>query len=214
MRNRGLSPIYSIAWRRVKEVWSFLRTSSEKAARETEELREQMKETDRRMKETDRQMQDTDRQMQDTDRRLKKLDRLFNSQWSKLMESLVEGDLVGLLQAQGIAVERTCTNVKGGRDGRHYEFDILAVNGEEVVVVEVKTTLRAEDVTEFMGKLDKFTDYERVCKGKQVLGAVAYLKADSSVREHAERQGLYVIRATGSSASIINEPGFRPRVFH
>ena len=211
-----------------EEVWSFLRTSSEKAARETEELREQMKETgrlmketDRLMKETDRQMQDTDRrmketdrQMQETDRRLKKLDRLFNSQWSKLMESLVEGDLVGLLQAQGIAVERTCTNVKGGRDGRHYEFDILAVNGEEVVVVEVKTTLRAEDVTEFMGKLDKFTDYERVYKGKQVLGAVAYLKADSSVREHAERQGLYVIRATGSSASIINEPGFRPRVFH
>ena len=99
-----------------EEVWSFLRTSSEKAARETEELRELMKETDRR---------------------LKKLDRLFNSQWSKLMESLVEGDLVGLLQAQGIAVERTCTNVKGGRDGRHYEFDILAVNGEEVVVVKI-----------------------------------------------------------------------------
>ena len=224
-----------------EEVWSFLRTSSEKAARETEEIREQMKETDRQMQETDRRMQETDRQMketdrqmqetdrrqetdrqmketdrqmQETDRRLKKLDRLFNSQWSKLMESLVEGDLVGLLQAQGIAVERTCTNVKGGRDGRHYEFDILAVNGEEVVVVEVKTTLRAEDVTEFMGKLDKFTDYERVYKGKQVLGAVAYLKADSSVREHAERQGLYVIRATGSSASIINEPGFRPRVFH
>ena len=211
-----------------EEVWSFLRTSSEKAARETEELREQMKETDRQMQETGRQMKETDRQMQETgrqmketdrqmketDRRLKKLDRLFNSQWSKLMESLVEGDLVGLLQAQGIAVERTCTNVKGGRDGRHYEFDILAVNGEEVVVVEVKTTLRAEDVTEFMGKLDKFTDYERVYKGKQVLGAVAYLKADSSVREHAERQGLYVIRATGSSASIINEPGFRPRVFH
>ena len=176
-----------------EEVWSFLRISSEKAARETEELRKLMKETDRR---------------------LKKLDRLFNSQWSKLMESLVEGDLVGLLQAQGIAVERTCTNVKGGRDGRHYEFDILAVNGEEVVVVEVKTTLRAEDVTEFLGKLDKFTDYERVYKGKQVLGAVAYLKADSSVREHAERQGLYVIRATGSSAGIINEPGFLPRVFH
>ena len=190
-----------------EEVWSFLRTSSEKSARETEELRKLMKETDRRMKETDR-------QMKETDRRLKKLDKLFNSQWSKLMESLVEGDLVGLLQAQGITVERTCTNVKGGRDGWHYEFDILAVNGEEVVVVEVKTTLRAEDVTQFLGKLDKFTDYERVYKGKQVLGAVAYLKADSSVREYAERQGLYVIRATGSSASIINEPGFRPRVFH
>ena len=50
-----------------EEVWSFLRTSSEKAARETAELRKLMKETDQQMKETDQ-------QMKETDRRLKKLD--------------------------------------------------------------------------------------------------------------------------------------------
>ena len=36
-----------------EEVWSFLRTSSEKAARETAELRKLMKETDRRLKKLD-----------------------------------------------------------------------------------------------------------------------------------------------------------------
>ena len=30
---------------------------------------------------------------------------------------------------------------------------------------------------------------------------------------YAERQGLYVIRATGSSASITNPRDFRPRTF-
>ena len=30
-----------------------------------------------------------------------KLEELFNGQWGKLMESLVEGDLVGLLQQRG-----------------------------------------------------------------------------------------------------------------
>ena len=44
-----------------------------------------------------------------------------------------------------------------------------------------------------------------------VYGAVAYLKADESSDTYAERQGLYVIRATGSSASITNREGFRPR---
>ena len=199
-----------------EEIWTILRSVSEtqkESARGMEELRKQMKETDRRMKETDRQMKDTDRRLKDTDRRLKKTDELFNSQWGKLMESLVEGDLVALLQEKGIAVERTCTNVKGGRDGWHYEFDILAVNGGEVVVVEVKTTLRAEDVTHFLEKLDHFTEWVPEYKGGKILASVAYLKADSSVSEYAERQGLYVIRATGSSASIINEPDFRPRVF-
>jgi hypothetical protein len=33
------------------------------------------------------------------------------------------------------------------------------------------------------------------------------------VNVHAGRQGLYVIRATGSSASITNEEDFTPRSF-
>ncbi len=193
-----------------EEIWNILRVVSErqeKASRETEELK-------KLMKETDRQMQETDRQIQETNRQLKKTDARFNSQWGKLMESLVEGDLVPLLQARGVTVERTLTNAKGARNGRHYEFDILAVNGEEVVVVEVKTTLRPEDVARFLEKLADYTAWAPEHKGKQVLGAVAYLKADSTVAIYAERQGLYVIRATGSSATITNQPDFRPKVFN
>ena len=104
--------------------------------------------------------------------------------------------------------------MRGRRDGEHYEFDILAENGEEVVVVEVKTTLRAEDVAQFLGKLGKFTVYAPGCQGKKIYGAVAYLKTDASVVVHAERQGLFVIRATGNSASIVNEADFRPLVFY
>lgn len=153
-------------------------------------------------------------EMKETDRRLKKTEALFNSQWSKLLESLVEGDLVALLQGYGIDVESTSPRVKGRRNGEHYEYDILAVNGEEAVVVEVKTTLRSEDVTRFLDKLPKFTIHQPVYKGKKILGAVAYLTVDHDVELYAERQGLFVIRATGSSASIINQADFQPRVFH
>ena len=185
--------------------------------RETEKSSEKfdklIAEADRRQKQIDRQLEETRRQMQDTDRRLKKTDELFNSQWGKLVESLVEGDLVALLQARGIEVQSTHPRVSGRRNGEHYEFDILAINGEEVVVVEVKTTLRSEDVTYFLEKLARFTEYEPVWKGKHIYGAVAYLKTDASVQAYAERQGLFVIRATGNSASIINRTDFRPRVF-
>ena len=225
-----------------EEIWNILRAVSEeqqKASRETGEIKkqikatskqleetckvikeagEQMKETDRQMKETDRRMdkrmKETDQRLKDTDRRLKKLDELFTSQWGKLVESLVEGDLIALLQEQGIKVQTTHPTVKGRRNGEHFEYDILAANGEEVVVVEVKTTLRAGDVTHFLEKLDKFTGWVPEFKGRKVLGAVAYLKVDHSVEVYAERQGLYIIRATGSSASIINKADFQPRVFY
>ena len=65
----------------------------------------------------------------------------------------------------------------------------------------------------FLEKLGKFTTYRPLYRGKKIYGAVAFLKADKSVQVHAERQGLFVIRATGSSASIVNDEEFVPRVF-
>ncbi len=203
-----------------EEIWNILRSVSkeqEELSRRMRETDRQMKETDRLSKETKRQQKETDRQMQETDRRMDKrmreMENLFTGQWGKLMESLVEGDLVALLQAQGINVRSTHTRVKGRRNGEHYEYDILAVNSEVVVVVEVKTTLHAQDVTHFLEKLARFTGHVPVFRGKQVYGALAYLRVEQSAEVHAERQGLFVIRATGSSASIVNQADFQPRVF-
>ena len=196
-----------------EEIWAILREVSE-SKKETDR---QMQETDQRMKETDRQMQETDRLLKETiketDRRMKKLDSLFTNQWGMLIESLVEGDLVPLLRKRNILVRRTVTNVPGEHDGEYAEFDIVSMNGAEIVAVEVKTTLRPEDVTHFLRKLAKFTVYAPEYHGKTVYGAVAFLKADESVQVHAMRQGLFVIRATGDSASIVNDEQFRPRVF-
>ncbi len=197
----------------IKEAGEQIKETDRQMKETDRRMDKRLKDTDQRLKDTDQRLKDTDQQLKDTDRRLKKLDELFTSQWGKLVESLVEGDLIPLLQQQGIKVLTTHPTVKGRRHGEHYEYDILAANGEEVVVVEVKTTLRAGDVTHFLEKLDRFTGWVPEFKGRKVLGAVAYLKVDHSVEVYAERQGLYVIRATGSSASIINQAGFRPRVF-
>ena len=82
-----------------QEIWNILRSVSES-----------QKETDRRLQETDRLIT---RQAQETDRRMRKLDDLFNGQWGKLMEALVEGDLVSLVR-----VEHTMTNLTAVGD-RH-----------------------------------------------------------------------------------------------
>lgn len=196
-----------------EEVWSILR-----------EVAESQKETDRRWRETDRRWQETDRrwqetrqllerQGQETDLRLRKLDELFNGQWGKLMESLVEGDLVKLLTERGIAVDHTINNPKRNYGPRRWEFDILAVDGREVVVVEVKTTLKVDDVDYFVERLQDFPELMPEYADRRVYGAVAYLKSHESVNVYSGRQGLFVIRATGSSASIANAPGFTPRAF-
>jgi len=203
-----------------QEIWEILREISA-AQQETDR---QMQETDRRLQETDRQMQETDRRLQETDqlltrqaraadRRMDKLDELFNGQWGKLIESLVEGDLIGLLQRRGIAVQHTVTNPRQNYGERRWEFDIVAINGEEVVVVEVKTTLRVPDLDRFISRLNEFPELMPEYASRRVYGAVAYLKAHQESDVRAERLGLFVIRATGSSASITNRDEFTPRTF-
>lgn len=210
-----------------EEIWEILHTISARQEKFDREFEKQRSETDRRLKDTDHwleetkklvretseQMKDTDRRMKDTDRRMKETGERIFGQWGILMESLVEGDLVPLLQAEGINVRTTHTRVNGRLNGEHYEYDILAVNDGKVVVVEVKTTLRPEEVKRFVEKLGRFTSHLREYRGWQVYGAMAYLTAHESVIKHVERQGLFVIRAVGSSASIINGAGFQPRVF-
>ena len=182
-----------------------------------QETAEQMKETDRIIKEsaeeTDQKFKETAEQMKGTDRRLKALDKLYNGQWGKLMESLVEGDLVKMLKERGIDVRQTSRNLKNEGGERNWEFDLLAVNGDEVVVVEVKTMLKVKDVDHFLNKLGDFKELVSYHKDKKVYGAVAYLKADQSSNIYAEKQGLFVIRATGSSAKIVNDEGFKAKKF-
>ena len=185
--------------KRQKEYWK-------KAAREWEEIRA-------RARETDRYMQETARRMRETDRRLKKAEDLFTTQWGKLMESLVRGDLVQLLAGRNVGVNGLARETLKRRGGDSYELDILAVNGEEIVAVEVKTTLRPEDVGRFRSKLGHFKEWWPEYRDRRIYGAMAFLQASDDVARHAERQGFFVIRATGDSASIVNAEDFDPRVF-
>ena len=196
-----------------ESVWAFM-----------QETARQMQETDRRMRETDRRMQETDRQMQETDRETKRqiqmLSReireaknLFTGQWGRLVESLVEEALIPLFRGYNISIQRTLRRVKGCYEGQNYEFDILVVNGKELVIVEVKTTLRPDDVTKFLGKLDKCKLWMPEYVSRDVYGGVAFIQADADADKMAENQHLFVIRATGNSAAIVNRKGFEPRIW-
>ena len=178
---------------------------SKEADRRMQKIDQRLEKINQSIEATDRQMQETDRQMKETDRRLRKVDGEFDNKWGRLMESLVKGDLLKLLQNWGIGVKRLGHRIEGRLNGEYSEIDLVAWNADEVVVVEVKTTLRAEDVKEFVGRLDKYTLYMDEWYGKKIYGAVAYLDTHKSARVHAERQGMLVIRATGNSASIVND---------
>ena len=177
------------------------------------EVRQNLIEITKSQKESEQRRKELELQMKETDRRLKKAEGLFTTQWGKLMETLVEGDLLKLLKQKNIRVVDTTMNMKGCYKDQNWEIDMLASNGEEIVLVEVKTTLNLQNVKDFIYKLNQFTTWKPKYKNDKLYGAVAYLKADQGSARYAEKQGLFVIRATGSSSSIINKKDFKPKIF-
>ena len=157
--------------------------------------------------------QETDKKFKETDKKINQLERLFTSQWGKLVESLVEGDIITILNQRGIKVTDTLKRRSGRRDGIDYEFDIIAINGSEIVIIEVKTTLRPEDIRNFLKKLKQAKNWMPEYSDKKVYGAIAFISEDSGTVAMAEKKGLFVIRATGDSASIVNTNDFVPKIW-
>ncbi|MCP4701993.1 MAG: hypothetical protein GY862_34815 [Gammaproteobacteria bacterium] len=187
---------------------------SDRKSRETDR---RFQETDRRFQETERiikeSFQETDRKFRKTDRKLNKLERLFTSQWGKLVESLVEGALAKVFNERGIPVQHTVSRAHGVYEGDPWELDIIAKNGHEVIVVEVKTTLRPDDVKDFLTKLKRVKQWMTEYSGNTLYGAVAWITADAGAEQMAQNKGLFVIKAVGDSARIENETNFTPRVY-
>jgi len=186
-------------------------------------------ETDKKFQETDKKFQETDKKFQEmakrfeetkhllkeeslkTEKKLRQLENIFIGHWGKLVESLVEGNLAKILQERGIDVRGTRQRVKSLYNRKEIEIDILAINGSDVVAVEVKTTLRVEDVNEFIEKLKVFKKAFSEYKNKNIYGAVAFLNVNEEADKYAYKKGLFVIKATSDSAKILNDKKFKPK---
>ena len=196
------------------EIWSILKETQENL----KEVSVSQKETEKNLKEVSASQKETARQIKETDRQIQKIGGRFNQRWGALVESLVEGKLVKIFQDCGIDITQTHTRSQSEwrkPDGRieRREFDIIVANGTEVVIVEVKTTLTPKDVNDFLETLQDFRKYFPRYKTETLYGAVAYLASENKAHLLAEKEGLFLIRATGDSASLVNKKDFKPKAF-
>ena len=175
-------------------------------------------ETDRRFQQTDRRLdrrfQETAQSFKETNEELKRLERLFTGQWGKLIEALVAPSALRLFQERGIKVTETQRRVESVRNGSQMEVDILLVNAQEVVVTEVKTTLKVEDVRKFLEDLKRFLLFFPRYKGLKVYGGIAGIHIEEDADKFAYRQGLFVLTGSGEGmVKMLNSPDFRPKDF-
>ena len=131
--------------------------------------------------------------------------------WGNMVENLIAGGLLKLLKKWKIKVERVQPRFKFF-DG---EFDLVAINGEEMVIIEVKSTLTKKKIDDFLEQLEKYKQNPpKEYRGKIIYAGVGFLDARKGAIEHGKEKGLFVIQGLGGEnavSTIVNSEGFRPR---
>ena len=130
----------------IKEIWDLFKETDarlDKRFKETDaRLDKRFRETELSIKETDKIARETSESVRELNLSIKQLERLFTSEWSKLIESLAESGIVQVFQKRGIAITELGRRMKSQKNGRNMEVDFLMSNSREIVVGEVKTTLK------------------------------------------------------------------------
>ena len=182
---------------------------AEEKARQDKEWAEWKKKDQKKIEEIRILQKEAEIESKKTEKLIHKVIGDSGNRWGKLGENLVKGQLAQRLKERGIKVERVITNAKGPFS----EFDLIAINGKEVVVVEVKATLDPSDVNKFEENIKNFKTWWPEFKNKTLYGGMAFLiKSNRQADSLAQKRGFFVIEATGD-VIFQNEKDFEPRVF-
>jgi len=177
-----------------ESVWVMMQDN----AMQMKELRESQKETARQMQETDRILKET---AIDLNRRIGHLDNLFG----EVAEYMIAPSLREKFIAFGYKFPKATQNVsvKDKDNNLFFEIDVMLENGDNAMLVEVKTKLTETRINEHITRLEKMRKYANLHgDSRTFLGAVAGVVVAEEARNYALNQGFYLIEPTGENFNI------------
>jgi hypothetical protein len=133
----------------------------------------------------------------------------LNNTLGSLVEHIMTPGLPQKFKEFGFSFNRIIT-VKYA-EGVYAEIDGLLENGTQAMVVEVKTTLRQNDIDDHLLRMEKVRKHANEYDDKrQFMGAIAATITDKSTREYALKKGLFVIEPSGEDVKV-TKPAAEPR---
>jgi len=203
--------------RKIQEAAEQRRRETDRIIQETaEQGRESYQKLERLFQETSEQMKETDKQIRRTSQEIGKL----GSRVGDMVENMVgSGNIVAQFRDLGhhvIAHSRRKIFGERGTDASG-QIDLFLENGDIAILVEVKTTLKNDDILDHIERIEKYRRWIDVSgnkKKQRYIGAVASPFVEENVAKFAHRKGFYVITQSGDLFEIMTPPkGFEPKTW-
>ena len=174
---------------------------------------EMFRQTDLKFQETDRKIQETAEQVRKTSQEIGKL----GSRVGNMVEDMVSGgNIIAQFCAMGhhvTAHSRRKTFGERGTDASG-QIDLFLEDGDVAILVEVKTTLKNDDILDHIERMEKYRSWIDATGSdkKRYIGAVASPSVEDNVVKFAQRKGFYVIVQSGDLFEILTPPeGFKAK---
>ena len=128
----------------------------------------------------------------------------------EIAEDLFRRNAAATLHAHGIQVDEVHHHLKG--PGTR-EYDVVAVNGSEAVVFEIKNKLRSDDAPKFLGtQLPQFKTAFPQYEAYQVYGGIGALVMSREQEAEVAAMGLFVLTQGEDGTARLRKPK-NPRVW-
>jgi hypothetical protein len=180
------------------------------------------KETDKQLKQTDLQLKQTDLQQKETDRQLSKQMKELGKQIGGLGQkfgSFTEG--LALPSMQHILQKRfnmdvISPSVRVRKEGMDIEIDVMAyANNDinEVYIVEVKSHLREEGITQLQNIMNNFRRFFPEHKDKKVFGIIAAVDMSAELKARLLSLGFYAAKIKEDIFSLDVPNDFKAKAY-
>ncbi len=168
---------------------------------ESKKTDEQLQRTDEQLQKTDKQLQKTIEQSEDTKKTLKNvgihLGGITKSQ-GKVAEEFFYNSIRTTKTVASIKYDEIFKNLKKDRDNVSDEYDILLVNGKDILIIETKYRAKSKDLNKLINK--KYKNFKKlfpIYKDYNHHLALASFQIEDNVREKALKNGVLVLQRKG-----------------
>ncbi|MBF0592861.1 MAG: DUF3782 domain-containing protein [Nitrospirae bacterium] len=195
----------------------------EKEAREAKERQEEKEKKAREAKERQEKEAKKEKEAKAYEARMQRSERIaeranmavsnLSDKWGEFVEGMVWPAVVRLFKRRGIKVDHISRYVERKSGNCGIEIDILAVNGEYVIAIEVKSTLLIKDIKDHIQRLKKFRLLFKEYENRKLIGAVAGIVIKEGSYKFAYDNGMFVIGQSGDSVKFLNDKEFVPRYY-
>lgn len=209
-------PSFRTVWASLQETREMMRESDERfkqemkenAERFEQEKKEDNERFERQKKEDNERFE---RQIKETNKQLGKLGNRFG----EVIEYMVVPNLIQKFHDMGFVFDKVHhqTDIEDRENKIFTELDISLENGDKVMIVEVKSKPKTEDIAEHIERMEKVRLHADLHGDKRTfLGAIASMVFSDNVKQFALKNGFYVIEPSGETFIITAPEGeYSPR---